>query len=338
MGKNVCLSLLSLFLCILLLGSCGRKRFELEISLSGAQGGGLEMVYSAEGTKFGVVSLYLPIREGKWKGPLPVARESVVFLYTDRSDSPFFFVADRGDNVSIKGDYADLFSWEASGNKVNEDLNKWRKENRDALISHNPGKINGAVGKWVSAHRDALSSAVLMLVCFDRTKAPEQFDKLWNSLDRKVRESGLIESLGASQKLASYDGKGAKTASRKFFSSGDTLVTVDPKDNPYTLYFFWEREGEHSSSAARVRDALRSFGSRVCVVDICMREDTVGWRRRIESDSTSGWVNVWCPGAERSAELESFHIPRPLYYVLTDSAGNTLYRGVKPEDLTSRIK
>lgn len=328
-----CALLSALMVC----GGCVRKRFGLEVDLSDAHGGGVEAVYYADGGGHGMVSVNLPLREGKWKGQLPLGRGAVVFLYSEGYE-PFVFVTERGDDVRVSGSYADPLAWKATGNDTNDFLSKWLSENKDAMRSHDSSRINGAVEKGVKGREDRLSSAVLLLVYFNRSYARDKFAALWSSLSDKVRESDIVRSLGAMEKLVPVSADAGNIPSMSFYSSGDTLVNVRPGDSPYSVFFFWEREGEHGSASARLRRSVSDVGKDVRVVDVCMRDDTLGWRRKLAVDSVLSWTCVWSPGAEVGRGMDKFGIEGSLYFVLSDSMGKILYRGASPEEMFSKLK
>ena len=321
-----------------LLTNCTKKRCELKFEMEKCHPVTLDATYYAYSDKnSAVVSFPIPLTEGKWEGTLPVDKPTVVILYKDAIDIAAIFYAGKGDALSVTGDCSDPFSWNVTGNDESEEIALWRKENKKALASHDPKIINAAIRKLSRKHPDRISTAVLAIVYFDRSFAPEEFRKIWDSFSDDVKNSDVVRSLGATGKFGDSSAGKNKITHAGFYSHGDSLIKWKASDSRYTVFLFWEKGGQHKSAVSRLKDQIS--GKRgVTLFDVNMSADTIGWHKRIVSDSTVSWHNVWTPGAEVNQQISLFDVPRGLYFIAVDSLGRQIYRGDGPDGLSKKIR
>ena len=78
------------------------------------------------------------------------------------------FYAERGDKIKITGEGSDPYSWNISGNRLTEEWNVWRLDNKTVLSSGDYSKINTAVEKYVKANQDNPLSTLLLLILFQQ--------------------------------------------------------------------------------------------------------------------------------------------------------------------------
>lgn len=321
--------------------SCMRKRVTVDMKFKPEDNGSVQCVYYAWSSgKSAVLEANIAVMNGAGNVKLPVIEPTVILLFSFSDDPVGLLYVERGDKFEISGSLNDPLGWKIEGNDVTGDLNAWLHDNRQILTTRNAAKINSALTSLVKNAPGKLSTGILLILYFDRSYAPEKFVKLWNSLDKDIRESEIVKALGASRKLSNPSAATTGIKPARFYSLGDSVVTVVPGQHPYTVFFFWEREGEHSSAASRLRKALAGK-SNVGVVDVNMSADTIGWRGRMRMDSVSGqpgWKSVWAPGAEADPSLAQFDVSRNLFFILIDRNGRQLYRGASPEEMKSKIR
>ena len=140
------------------------------------------MVYYASDPVKGVVCGDRSCRAGEGSGDM-CHGESDNSIYTGAGSVPkAAFYARKGDKIKNYRRGSDPYSWNISGNRLTEEWNVWRLDNKTVLSSGDYSKINTAVEKYVKANQDNPLSTLLLLIYFNRREDDSRFRGLWQVL------------------------------------------------------------------------------------------------------------------------------------------------------------
>lgn len=320
----------------LLFTSCIKNRFSVEGTLEGSAVMNLTFVYLCSDSEKGwVAEQSMPVMEGHFAFQGATKSPTVVFVMNSTMELLTVFYVERGDKITISGKASEPESWRIGGNKINEKWSEWRASNAKELHGAPPEAVNALVAKYVKENPGDKLSTLLMLTTYDRNASGADFGKLWNSIKESARSEAIIRAVGRVDIDEGDDAGRVKLPALKVYSSGDTIVTVDPRKSAATLLFFWSRPNMRHDSA----DPAREFGGdSVQIVDLMMKPDSTGWRRVIATDTVGTRIYGWLYGAFSSPLARDLAVDDASYYIVVDRAGKQLYRGNSPQQAGVALK
>lgn len=299
---------------ILISQGCLKSKFEISFELPPAVNSTYTLTYYASSSKQGKwIETGVLVQNGKGKMTLPASNPSVVML-SGAGMSVYFYV-ERGDNIKIKGESADILSWNIGGNSINDDWSKWRRENESQIVSGNAEKINAAVESYVKKNPSNPLSALLLLYEYDRSKDNSGFLRLWKSLKGEAAKEKWITVSGRTDlytntPLSPPDFKKRHKIILKSLDNGaDTIVT----GNVPVALLFWRNS---DTDRTKMIDSLKSLrkahpdSASYIIADICFEPDSMSWTSPLIRDSLHHTIRAWNPIAEADSLYRSFGVER----------------------------
>lgn len=298
--------------------SCRENSLRLEGTLKGSQGRNLTMVHRASSDKQTfLVHVPLPLSGDKFEYKAVTRYPTVVWI-TDATGALLAPVwGERGDDISIEGDYSDPWKWSIKGNPVVEEYTRFTHDNYDLLRSGSHKSLNGRLADYVKAHPKGKGTAFLLAVLYDRTLDPEGFARLWDMLDISDRERSRL--LNASL-IETPPGPAARLKRFSLPDRRDTLRTVDPAAAGATVLYLW---GEGYDPRLKKRAGVERVG-------IFMDLDTMRRPMVWPKEELLLEQNLFALGAQAHPALQELQIPSLPYYIVADKGGNIKYRGTDP--------
>lgn len=291
-----------LLLCVMLaMTSCVKSRFNVEFSIKPTTPANCRLVYYASSKKQALmIETNVILKEGKGSTVCTTRYPTVVFVFSSGSRPRAAFWAERGDKIKISGQGDDPAGWTYEGNEISKQWSRWRQDNLQTLRSANPEAINSCVAAYVAGNTDKRLSALLLLVDYDRSANPTQWQKLWNSLSEDARSSEVTEAVGNADFAGGLpqnnaDARLTEMVIRTYPYGCDT---IKPEQHAKTFLFLWTPgDGLRSKAIDSIRNLRKAFpdSSSYLIADICMDPDSLLWTAPLVSDSLYGVVRGWMP-------------------------------------------
>lgn len=249
----------------------------------------------------------------------------------------------NGQTVKCKYDLADFYNQEVSGNKPSEQWSKFLRENADSLRSGNHLLNNRLVADYVASHKSDILSSALMLTQFYAVDHESQADSIFATIEPEARPESLVDNYRLILSIINSAAYHGKLRAFTLANLRDTTERYYAGRSSYTLLYFSGQGNEHRDTIyPTMRELNDSISNRwIRVYEVSMAQDTATWKRIARQDSV-GWPRVWAPGGVANTTFEELDIPRLPYYMLTDSVGETVYRGgsvkIAADTLYRRLK
>lgn len=299
---------------LFIFAGCRRNQFSLELKLPESINNAYTVSYYASDARRGfTVESAVPVRNGKGKAELRTVNPTIVTFAI--GGYRVFFLAKGGDHITVSSTEADPYSWNISGNAINEEWSRWRIENRAILSSGNAKDINSAVARYVKSNPANPLSTLLLLLRYDRREDNEGFMKLWKSLRDEATEAEWI-TLAARADLVSLAPlpspdfkKPLKMVFKSLANGADTVITGKV---PVVIYCW--RAGDTGRKEAI--DSLRKLrklhpdSAEFLIVDVCFDPDSVSWNSPLAHDSLTHTIRAWTPLAENDSIIRLLGIER----------------------------
>lgn len=329
-------TLLLIFLLAVVLASCGKSEFTIDVQLSKPVNESYGILYYASDKRKGwITETALTLQGGKCSEHCATRNPTVVWVSrSGQRVAQVAFYAGRGDNIEITGDDGDPLTWRIGGNSINEEWSRWRIENIATLRGGNAEKVNAAVAAYVGKHRDSELSTLLMLTTYDRHADEQGYAKLWNSIDSDAKDGDLIAAVGrADQLTAAPVDEALKIKQMDIHCKGETIMNIRAADyDALAIYFSRGDEPDrrgHLDSLRRLFSG-RPEGKRLGITDISLARDSMSWLNNLRADSLAkaeSWLHGWAPGGRMHSSVVMFDIPRSPWFVVLDGSGRQAYRG-----------
>ncbi len=340
--KNFASKMFALMACfmVLTLTGCVKNEFKIDFEFPQDHIGNYLLTYYAWDSRGGRwIEHTALIQEGKATAKCITRLPTLVYVADASMPSNSMIIyAERGDEIKVSGDQREMSGWGVKGNKVAERWSDWRK---GAYTKKNDTKaFEKGIEEYVKKNPSDELSAMLLLTEWNRRENPEGFVKLWNSIDKDVRNQQIIEMCGVPDLLGvefttradgnleySKDAKLKSLAVRTRDRGLDTLRFSKAKGS--ILYFY----AENNSARRESVDSLNSLGkaykdsTKRIIADIYMDSDSVTWINAIRRDSLKGGVRAWQPRGVAEDAMVKMGVTRVPWYVVKDSKGKETYSG-----------
>ena len=344
---------------LLLLSSCGKNELHIAVNFPDAENRTLRIVYRAANSEGGfLVDQQLPFAQGAMDMRVATRYPTVVWILSTSGQVLMPVYAEKGDNLTLTGKYADPASWVISGNKVMDAYAAWAKQEANTLKADNPEAVNAAVAKYVKAHPEDPAAAFILFTRYRRTGHEKEFQGLRASL--KIDEDDLQQMEDACI-LTAPNPAPSPLKQLTLPDERDSLVTLKTSGHAATLLYFWrDTYGKtHSDAKALFKDLYKATASHEAkadtstaknappfsgvkprksapalqLVNVYMDLDTMTWRRTLKSDTILGQtVALRAVGAEATPALAPLNIPSVPYFVVLSTDGKPLYAGPSPAE------
>lgn len=325
MLKHGYLCLLSALLAAAL-AACGSDSFNVEGRIEGVGRQNLRAVYYADGAVKMVPAMVI---DGKFSITARAAVPTLVELYTSDRRLLGRFVVKNGETIKCEFDYHNPYDVTIEGNDLSERWADFLRGNSDALArGDNPADVNALVARYVEQNPSDPLSPLLLVTLYDSAFDPAGAQTLLDRIDPADRPSSLLD--GYAEMLASVNDKSALAPVKelRLYCLKDSMATYRPARHKASMICFSTAGSGRNDSIVKTlkRLAKATSGADRLILDISLDADTVQWKQAIEKDSAT-WTQTWAPGAVAAASVAPLAIDRLPFFIVTDSAGNQLYRG-----------
>lgn len=254
----------------------------------------------------------------------PVAGE----IYTNAGVLMARFIADRGDNLTLKFSANDPTLFEAEGNSATEELAEFMADNTEAIEAGDAKALNAAVERFVGKHGKSLASPLIISAYYTIEGNEKKLSEMLDRLDRKAKPMWLVEPL-MQPLLSGAAADTAKIEQVRLLGADNKVVNLSPKGSKLLLLSFTDEGSRGSDSVAALLETLSKERTEATLrlADISFDSDTVSWRRSIKETKDSLRVKeYWTVGGAATPGIEQLAVGRVPYFVLVDSAGTVRFR------------
>ena len=254
----------------------------------------------------------------------PVAGE----IYTNAGVLMARFVADRGDNLTLKFSADDPSLFEAEGNTATEELAEFMADNAEAIASGEAATLNAAVERFVGKHAKSLASPLVISAYYTPEGDEKRLGGMLDRLDKRARPMWLVEPL-MQPLLASAAADTAVFAGARLFGADDKGAVLGPGGSKMLLMLFTDASSRGSDTVAALMAKLSSERSEgaLRLAEISFDPDTAVWKRSLGERPDSVRVkSYWAVGGPATPGIERLSVGRTPYFVLVDSAGSARLR------------
>lgn len=322
-----------LMLIVALMAGCTKDEIKLSFELPAEVNGAYQVVYYAATAEMETYrETAVDITSGKGEIVLPEKVPTLVFLLQPSQREPITVIyAKRGEKFEIKGDGTDVDAWTIRGNDVTEALTAWRRENLELLKRNERKKLNAAVSEYVKKNPNSDAAAIILTLFYDRSDDEAQFLKLYDSLDRSVRENAELRRALATAALVTGNDMApkAKLPARIVLTGQDGYAdTLSQKKGETMLLIF--RSGNEAPGHALDLDSLKRILGRkknAVAAELYANYDSLAWTRAVKRDTIPGLRRLWLPlGLSDSLAMQA-GVRRLPYFIVTDGGRKEVYRG-----------
>ncbi len=317
-----------------MLAACGHSdSFRVHGELTDGSNINLRLVYYTNGT---VHTGITASNAGRFMYEGQAAKPALVEIYDNDYRLLGRTMAQNGEDIEIKIDRSNYYRNTVKGNKTAEDLTSYLNANADVLQSSSIAGRNGIIAEQVGANPDSQGSYLLLVTEFSTQGYEHMADSLLSLISEEARIDGVSAGFEALlQRVA--DGIAADSVVPvPYMISGGITRMFRPADSPLSLIVLSDsRSGRDSVLTAMRGLAGYERKGRFDILDLNLDQDTIVWRRSVRADSAS-WTQGWAAGGISAQGIDRLGVPGLPYFVLVDSAGHTLWRGVSASEAVSR--
>ena len=319
-------NVLMIMLLVLLTGCGNDEEFVIDCNIRGLGSEGVEMTYINRGVQRAV---FHPV-DGKVTLRGSSAEPVLVEVSTSDGRPLFTCIAANGDELDVKMDTDTPGKIEIKGNDASRDYSRFISANDSLLRSGDVAAVNRLVAEEVRSHPDRISSAAILVTCFNARGYELEADSLVNVLKADARPSGVVGAFpGKVGEQVSADARGPVKAITVYCghqNDRDTVIRYWPSSQSYTLIAVTGRNKGDS-----VRKVLRTLTDslhqrRFKALELCVMADSVAWELSIRRDSAK-WMQGWLPGSVANPAIRNLQIPSVPFFIVANSMGRQVYRG-----------
>ncbi len=340
--KTFVFKLFALPACLLLLvlSGCVKNEFSIDFEFPKDYVGNYILTYYAWDSRGGRwIEQTASLQDGVASVGCITRLPTLVYISDASSVSKSIVIyAERGDKIKISGNGADMDRWTVKGNSISEGWTEWRKDVYTKKQDRNA--FEKSIEDFVSKNKSDKLSAILLLTEWSRRENPEGFLKLWNSIDRSVRDQQIVEMCGATDLLGvefttesdgslaySKDAKLKSIVVRSRDNGVDTLKFNKVKAS--LLYFYSENNSLRREAADTIGSLSKLYpdSTKRIISDIYVDSDSMTWLGAIRRDSIKGVVRAWQPYGLGDDDMVSLGVTRLPWYIVKDKSGKESYSG-----------
>lgn len=343
---NIFATVLLTFLSLISAG-CIKNQFDLKITLPVDVAATYRVAYYGSASSGGVmVETAIAIVAGKGELRGVTRNPTVVSLFFGQTAQlpSCLIYAERGDNIEMSGKEENPLGWDIKGNKVNEELTKWRLDHKDLLQNaisareddENPRKsLNAAISKYVKENPESIESLILFTAYFDAAREPDLFKSL-SAILEKGGVTGKYPELAVRQDMLtatslSARGKGMSLKDIVVKSQWRNIDTVKlATGKKPALIYFWRRSDDMRKAnidSLKRLSSWRGDSSAMAIVDFCLDSDSTTWVYAMEGDSLKRTLRAWAPKGVADSDLMELGVGGSPWWIVTSASGNILYSG-----------
>lgn len=316
------------FLIILLplLVACGGGQgYSIEFEIEGLGNKGVEML-TTDGR--GVSRQQLHPVDGRFTvtGEAPAAQ--LAEFYTLDGRLLFSSVVRDGMRLKVSLDPdRNMETLHVEGDPDMELYASWLADNALIFTAGDDATVNQVVRDLVDTHRDSKAAALLMVTQFRTFGHELRADSIFNLIRPEARPVGLTASWTAAVGRQSNPEARRPLLRMSLPVARDTTILYIPQNQSYTVLAFTDSR-KPDSILRRLRSLRRDLPARrLQILEISCARDSGTWRGYIAADSAR-WAQAWVAGGPAASTLSRIAVPRTPYYIVADSLGRQLYRGM----------
>lgn len=316
---------------LLILPSCVKNEFSLEFDIDNGGSETFTLSYYASDSRRGMfIESAVQLQGGKAEVKGIVKNPCIVYLMRGSRVMALLY-AKPGDKFKFTGQGSNPLEWSISGNKITEQLSKWRIENKDILAPGAPiEKVNAAVAKYILSNADNPVSTILLLEYFDRRADEKEFNRLLGSLKGEALGKEWFEIVARNDMPDPKNKPIAqlpKTIVLKSVAKGcDTIITGK---KPIILYFYRPTQDRKDANIEKIRELSREFNdsSKRIIALLSFEPDSLSRWSESRVDSLRNVVEAWVPLGISDSQIRGLGVHRIPYFIVIDKKGTTTYRG-----------
>lgn len=326
---------LTALLCIgILTSACGNSaRFEISGKVKGAGSQTLMFVYS-DGEK--VFTESTTMKEGFFTFFGSSEVPTIVEVQNSAGMLIGRLIIRNGESVDCDLNINDHLDITVKGNEPSELWTQFITTNSKALRSGDTKRINALVESFVKAHPASYASTALMLTEYNSIDNEPATLKLFESIDINARPATMTD--GYYSLLERVAQKALKAEARSFNLPGreGKAVHFNASLSPRSLLCFTDRDSRRDSIRETIAQIFKANSDqrRRRLIEVSFDTDTLTFRRSLSGDSAR-WDRCWAAGAAANPAFVNLAIPRLPYFIVVDSAGTQLYRGISVSEARS---
>ncbi len=338
-ARFLCIVIVTIILGLTLAACDDEPEFRITGTVDGLGTRRISMVYAADGKLHTETTTAI---DGKFSLIGSSRDYTMVELQTPQGAVFSRLLAKNGQNIKCRLDIDDPYKLTFKGNKPDEEWAAFLTKNRETLTDGTRKTINQLVEEYVKSNPGNIVSSMMLLTMYDAVDNESQASSLFASLTPEARPDKLVAGY---RLLLSQNNNAAINVKIKpitLKNSKDSVERFVPLRSSYSLLYFstGAKLNPDTVNEAILTAYDRYTRRRMRALEISCAGDSAQWKRSLEGD-TLKWTRTWVPGGIASPTLYELSIPRLPYYILSDSAGNQVYRGssitVALDSLNSRL-
>lgn len=328
------------------LTSCGSdSSFRINGKIDKFGTGNLKVVYYSNGA---VQSVMAPAIDGKFSMTGRIDRPAFARIYTGNGLVAGRFIVKPGETVEAEFSISDPTEIKLNGNDDSGRLAKFITANADAIRNGDTKALNEAVGKYVRENPRRITAGVLLADYFDARGHEAEAMELIGLLDDNVVATTSLGSIRDLLRTLAVPTDSLRLEPFPLFSSGDSLVEINPQAHRGTLLMFTNQSSRKSDSIKAALSSLRlqARNGTLQIIDISCDTDTAAWHASLRENAPADSLKkrdareirrYWMPSPYNLQGFEGIPIASVPWFIVADSTRRILYRGPSLSAARTRI-
>lgn len=328
---------------------CVKNEFALTASLPQSVNSTYKVSYYANDKRGGMeIEAALNVQRGEGALPCMTRNPSLGWIFYRNSPMPAaIFFAERGDKLKITGEDENPFTWQISGNKVNELLSEWRMANKELLQKQAENyrlnrpdkglaaKINKAVTEFAVNNPKSPASVILLGVYFDSAEDPagerkimqmlidsEVLDKYSYLITRQDRDYSVIPET-PDNKL-----KPQQMIIQSYHTGCDTIHLGDGRSDVVMMFTkISAPQRKEMLDSIKSITRLRKDSLGLLLVDMSVGVEESQWRYTVRRDSLKGVLQGLAVRGLADDNLRKLGVSELPQWMVIDKGGAVRYKG-----------
>lgn len=276
-------------------------------------------------------------RDGVFNFAVTLENPAVIEIYDNDYHLLGRLLTDKNEEAECSLDPTNPYKSTFKG-KLSEIQERWQavnNENAEAFDSADTKKACDIIEKYIRAHTDDMVSTLLLVYTYDSARYPDTAADLLELIQPEARPAWLTEAFAFSLGNATFEKDTQPVMPITYIRKGGHLTCFRPDSAHYSLIAFTDNSTRKRDSivpALRRSAALRG----VQVLELSLDADTVTWSNSVRTDSAT-WRQGWVAGSIGAPAVSHLHVSTIPYFIVADSAGTQLYRGVSLDEARRQL-
>ena len=317
-----------LSLCTLsLFTSCSNDSFKVEGFLSDTGEQSFKIIYVNEA---GVQLFRVPVEKGIFEIEGVSPNLTMLLIYNNTNDLIAKAVVKNGDKLSLRGTMKHHNLIEVTGNDINENWSKFRRDNHLLYEPDKENILNQSIENFIKENPDNNICLPLLLYDYTNLDDTKQVYDLLNLINEENRVASIMKAytdMNAMLSLKKDNQERFTTIS--FYNEKDSLESFQPVSSKMSILYFWDIEDDNREDIINELDSIYvnyKGKKQLQIADIILDNDTAKWKRTLRQENTD-WNHYWAVGGEMNNMLMNINIHSTPYFMVLDSIGQPIYKG-----------